>query len=108
MTRYVYSNWGKQYRWKIESCTGKIIKFGSAAVCTVSRPQKAVALSSTEAKYNALADCATTTVWLGKVLKELNVIQQITTLMQDNSRTMEGQTADRRDALRAANTSTSN
>lgn len=65
-----------------------LIKYGNVARCAIIRAQKDVALSSTEAGYNALADWARLIAWLGKMLKILNVVQQTTTIAEDNSGTI--------------------
>ena len=53
------------------SQTGYFITLAGGAISWVSRAQKTVALSSTEAEYMALSDCSRQVVWMHTLLGEL-------------------------------------
>ena len=53
------------------SQTGYFLKLAGGAISWVSRAQKTVALSSTEAEYMALSDCSRQVVWMHTLLGEL-------------------------------------
>ena len=54
-----------------KSTTGYFVKSASAPVIWVSRAQKTVALSSTEAEYMALSDCSRQVTWIHQLLGEI-------------------------------------
>ena len=53
-------------------------------VSWVSRKQKTIALSSTEAEYMALSDCSCQLIWIKQLLKELQFNSDIPILHGDN------------------------
>jgi hypothetical protein len=67
-----------------KSVTGYIIKLAGGAVSWVSRKQKTVALSSTEAEYMCLSDTTRQIVWIQALYKELGFNISNTALCGDN------------------------
>src|SRR5258705_6915469 len=67
-----------------KSVTGNIIKLAGGAVSWVSRKQKTVALSSTEAEYMCLSDTTRQIVWIESLFKELNFDIKEIALCGDN------------------------
>src|SRR5260370_25281693 len=67
-----------------KSVTGNIIKLAGGAVSWVSRKQKTVALSSTEAEYMCLSDTTRQIVWIESLFKELNFNIKEIALCGDN------------------------
>ena len=53
------------------STTGFFVKLAAASTCWISRSQKTVALSSTEAEYMAMSDCCRQMVWIKSLFSEL-------------------------------------
>ena len=68
---YADADWASDHISR-KSVTGYIIKLASGAVSWVSRKQKTVALSSTEAEYMCLSDTTRQIVWIESLFKELN------------------------------------
>jgi hypothetical protein len=54
-----------------QSQTGYFLKLAGGAISWVSRVQKTIALSSTEAEYMALSDCSRQVVWMHTLMGEL-------------------------------------
>ena len=52
--------------------SGYFLKLAGGAILWTSRAQKTIALSSTEAEYMALSDCACQVVWMHTLLGELS------------------------------------
>jgi hypothetical protein len=67
-----------------KSVTGYIIKLAGGAVSWVSRKQKTVALSSTEAEYMCLSDTTRQIIWIESLFKELNFDISNVALCGDN------------------------
>src|SRR5258708_8493802 len=67
-----------------KSVTGYIIKLAGGAVSWVSRKQKTVALSSTEAEYMCISDTTRQIVWIESLFKELNMDISRIALCGDN------------------------
>src|SRR5258705_3046730 len=57
-----------------KSVTGFAILLAGGAVSWVSRKQKTVALSSTEAVYMCISDTTCQIVWIDSLFKELNMV----------------------------------
>ena len=68
---YADADWASDHISR-KSVTGYIIKLAGGAVSWVSRKQKTVALSSTEAEYMCLSDTTRQIVWIESLFKELN------------------------------------
>ncbi len=67
-----------------KSTTGYVFTLGSAAVSWVSKLQKIVALSTTEAEYVALTEASKEMVWLQGLMKELGMEQGDAKLYSDS------------------------
>jgi hypothetical protein len=67
-----------------KSTTGFVISFCGMAIRWVSRKQRVVALSSTEAEYIALSDMCSDLLWLRSILGELQVPLRISLVHEDN------------------------
>ncbi|XP_076930795.1 uncharacterized protein LOC143595730 [Bidens hawaiensis] len=67
-----------------KSTTGYVFTVGGTAVCWMSRLQKSVALSTTEAEYMAAAEASKELVWLRTFLEELGKKQAEFFLYCDN------------------------
>jgi hypothetical protein len=68
---YADADWASDHISR-KSVTGYIIKLAGGAVSWVSRKQKTVALSSTEAEYMCSSDTTRQIVWIESLFKELN------------------------------------
>ncbi|TNV97314.1 hypothetical protein C5H24_12810, partial [Xylella fastidiosa] len=66
------------------STTGYIYTMGSTAVSWVSRLQKLVTLSTTEAEYVAVTEAAKEMIWLKGFLEELGLKQENCVLFSDS------------------------
>lgn len=77
--------WRPGYELRRKSHTTIVIRYGEATVYTASKALKTIAFRSTEAAYAALSECASTMVWLRKVMNELNIGQSSTSVSQDNN-----------------------
>ena len=77
------SDWGQDQSDR-RSITGFMIKFADCAINWYSHAQKTVALSSTEAEYMALSDCARQVTWVQSLLSELGVIIRPIPICADN------------------------
>lgn len=67
------------------STTGNLHMMAEAAIGWLSKKQRVVALSTSEAEYIALSTAAQETIWLRRLLKDLNAGQSTpTTIMEDN------------------------
>ena len=53
------------------SMTGNFVQLANCSVSWVSKAQKTIALSSTEAEYMALSDCARQAIWIQSLLAEI-------------------------------------
>ena len=67
-----------------KSCTGFFVLFNASPVSWVSRKQKTVATSATEAEYMSLSDASKQVCWATTLLKELTVIIPPVILYGDN------------------------
>ncbi|GKA13746.1 retrovirus-related pol polyprotein from transposon TNT 1-94 [Tanacetum coccineum] len=67
-----------------KSTTGYVFTVGGTAVSWMSRIQKCVAMSTTEAEYMAIAEAGKELVWLKNFLKELDRAQTECVLFCDN------------------------
>lgn len=79
------ANWAGEPGAGRRSRSGVVIYYGSAVIYYRSSLQKCVTLSSTEAEYVALSESAKVVVWLRRILNELEIRQDPTAIMQDNS-----------------------
>jgi histone deacetylase 1/2 len=77
------ADWGGNYDDKT-STSAYIIYFGGNPVSWLSKRQKTVARSSTEAEYRSAANTSAEIMWLSNLLGELCVPSQIPTLFCDN------------------------
>jgi hypothetical protein len=77
------ADWGGNYDDKT-STSAYIIYFGGNPVSWLSKRQKTVARSSTEAEYRSAANTSAEIMWLSNLLGELGVPSQIPTLVCDN------------------------
>jgi hypothetical protein len=80
---YADADWASDHISR-KSVTGYIIKLAGGAVSWVSRKQKTVALSSTEAEYMCLSDTTRQIVWIESLFKELNFDISNVALCGDN------------------------
>ena len=87
LSAYVDANWAGEPGAKRRSRTGIVIFYGEAAVYYTTVLQKGVTLSSTEAEYVALSESSKVIVWLRRVLEELGIAQETTTVFEDNAGT---------------------
>ncbi len=83
MTAYVDSNYADKKEDR-KSVTGYIIMLGGGTIEWKSQCQGTVSLSSTEAEYKALSQCASGIVYLIQVLKDLGIEMKTTTIYEDN------------------------
>ncbi|KAI3764834.1 hypothetical protein L2E82_14851 [Cichorium intybus] len=67
-----------------KSTTGYVFTIGGTAISWMSRLQKSVALSTTEAEYMAIAEAAKELIWLKNFLSELGMQQEDCVLHCDN------------------------
>ena len=67
-----------------KSTTGYVFTVGGTAISWMSRLQKSVALSTTEAEYMAIAEAAKELVWLKNFMAELGIQQGDCVLHCDN------------------------
>ena len=67
-----------------KSTTGYVFTIGGTAISWMSRLQKSVALSTTEAEYMALAEATKELIWLKNFLSELGLNQKDCSLHCDN------------------------
>ena len=67
-----------------KSTTGYVFTLGSAAVSWVSRLQKVISLSSTEADYVAITEASKELIWLKRLLEELGKGQESSRLHSDS------------------------
>ena len=70
---YADANWG-ECKDTGKSVTGYLIKLAGAPVSWVSRKQKTVALSSTEAEYISLSDTTRQLAWIKSLYNELGFV----------------------------------
>lgn len=77
------SNWGQSPDNR-RTVTGYMIKLSGGVFNWYSHMQKTVALSSTEAEYMALSDCARQCVWIQQLLQELGIIIRPVPICGDN------------------------
>ena len=73
LVAYSDSDWGQDHEHR-ESTTGYFTMLAQGITSWLSRKQKSVALSSTEAEYIALSDCSRQLVWTSNLLSEIGVI----------------------------------
>lgn len=84
LTGYVDSDWAGD-KYSRRSTTGYVFFYGGGPICWVSKRQDSVALSTLEAEYNALSLACQETVWLRRLLKDLDEPQlETTTIFEDN------------------------
>ena len=67
------------------SHTGMTMKMGQGAIASLSRKQKLVTRSSTEAELVAVDDCMTQVLWTKYFLEEQGYPTEATVILQDNS-----------------------
>ncbi len=83
MTAYVDSNYADKKENR-KSVTGFTIVLCGGAIEWKSQCQKTVSLSSTEAEYKALSQCASEIIYLTQVLKDLGINMKTITVYEDN------------------------
>lgn len=72
-----------------KSTTGSVITINDSPVSWISRLQRTVSLSTTEAEYNALAETTKEVMWTRSLLEEINEKQEKpTTIFCDNQSTL--------------------
>ncbi|XP_062005817.1 secreted RxLR effector protein 161-like [Rosa rugosa] len=72
-----------------KSTSGYVFLLSSSAVSWMSKKQPIITLSTTEAEFVAAAACACQAVWMRRVLRNLNHVQEgSTTIMCDNTSTI--------------------
>lgn len=69
-----------------KSNSGFVFRLGSATVSWGSRKQSCVSASTMEAEYVALAEAAQETVWLRRLLAELNAEQKCSTVIWEDNK----------------------
>jgi hypothetical protein len=67
-----------------KSTTGYVFQMGNNTITWNSKRQQTVALSTCEAEYMALNHTVCEGIWIRKLLKELGIVQPITTIYEDN------------------------
>ncbi|KAF7773627.1 hypothetical protein Agabi119p4_5794 [Agaricus bisporus var. burnettii] len=67
-----------------KSITGNFVTIANGTISWLSRKQKTVALSSTEAEYMAISDCSRQLVWVSQLLTEIGFEIQTPMLYGDN------------------------
>lgn len=67
---FVDSSWANDLATR-RSTTGFVVKFNGNTICWVSKKQKTVALSSTEAEYMAASEATTEALWLRYWINEV-------------------------------------
>ena len=80
---YTDSDWAADHI-KRRSITGYFFKLANGIFSWTSHAQKTVALSSTEAEYMALSDCARQAMWLKTLLSELGIALTAIPICGDN------------------------
>ena len=84
LTGYADADWAND-TFDRKSISGFVFEVYGNVVSWSSRKQSTVSLSSTEAEYIALSECACEAIWLRKLLKELGVnCDEPTILFEDN------------------------
>jgi len=66
------------------SITGYFFKLAGSSVSWLSRAQKTVALSSTEAEYMAISDCCWQAMWITNLFEEIDFPISLITSCGDN------------------------
>jgi hypothetical protein len=66
------------------STTGYVFTIGGIVVSWISKPQKVVALSTTEAKYVSVTEASKEMIWLQRFMEELGKKQENSRLYCDN------------------------
>ncbi|KAF7768406.1 hypothetical protein Agabi119p4_7649 [Agaricus bisporus var. burnettii] len=67
-----------------KSITGNFVTIANGTISWLSRKQKTVALSSTEAEYMAISDCLQQLIWVSQLLTEIGFEIQTPMLYGDN------------------------
>lgn len=84
LTGFADADWAND-TFDSKSISGFVFKVYGNVVSWSSRKQATVSLSSTEAEYIALSECACEGIWLRKLLQELRVnCDEATVLFEDN------------------------
>ena len=77
------ADWATDHETRV-SVTGYALTLAGGAVCWVSRKQKTVALSSTEAEYMAMSDTSRQIMWITNLYIEIGLPQGSIDLLCDN------------------------
>ncbi len=83
LTAYVDSDYANDLETR-RSTTGYVIMLGNGPVQWKSQLQKTVSLSSSEAEYKALSDCAKEVMSLKQVMEDLGLKRETVTIYEDN------------------------
>ena len=83
LVAYSNSDWGQDHEHH-KSTTGYFTMLAQGITSWLSRKQKSVALSSTEAKYMALSDCSCQLIWTSNLLSEIGFDVSVSHLYSDN------------------------
>jgi len=83
LVAYSDSDWGQDHEHR-KSTTGYFIMLAQGITSWLSRKQKSVTLSSTEAEYMALSDCSCQLVWTSNLLSEIGFDIPVPYLYGDN------------------------
>jgi len=83
LVAYSDSDWDQDHK-HCKSTTGYFTMLAQGITSWLSRKQKSVALSSTEAEYIALSDCSCQLVWTSNLLSEIGFNIPVPHLYDDN------------------------
>ncbi len=83
LTAYVDSDYANDMETR-RSVTGYVIMLGNGPIQWKSQLQKTVRLSSSEAEYKALSECAKEVMFLKRILEDLGVEERTVAIYEDN------------------------
>lgn len=82
LSGFTDSDWADDVETR-RSTSGFVFKFGNGAIVWASRRQPSVTLSSMEAEYVALCEASQETIWLRKLLRDLDEGQKQPTVLKE-------------------------